>query len=135
MTNKWALHEFTPNKDGTKVGGVLVDHSAWLRREDSTFIHVQIASAGITERMAKVMLDAMVEAINMNSMDVVGVNKTARDALRPFADYADPSRRIRPDFVLTAGSPLAKRQLTMGDCYAAHDAVYRSGIHEIKGEG
>lgn len=135
MSNKWALHEFTPNNDGTKIGGTYVDHSAWLRREDSTFIHCQIGSITVSGPQAKMMLDAMVEALNLNSMDVQGINKKARDALRPFADYADPSRRIRPDHVLTAGSQLAKRQLTMGDCYAARDALYRSGIHEIKGEG
>jgi len=134
MSNKWALHEFTPNRDGSKTGGTPVDHSAWLRREDSTFMHIQIGSVGVSESVAKVMLGAMVEALNLSSMDVVGINKTAADALRPFAEYADASRRLRPDMVLTPGSPLAKRQLTMGDCYAARDALYRSGIHVIKGD-
>ena len=46
-----------------------------------------------------------------------------REALRPFADFADERRRMRPDMMITTGSPMARRQLTMGDCYAAADAL------------
>jgi hypothetical protein len=40
-------------------------------------------------------------------------------ALQPFADFADPREKMPPDFVITPGSAMARRQLTMADCYAA----------------
>jgi len=40
-------------------------------------------------------------------------------ALKPFADYADALERCPPDLKITAGSPMAKAQLTMGHCYEA----------------
>lgn len=40
-------------------------------------------------------------------------------ALKPFAGYADPRGGIPRSFLITHGSPLAKKQLTMGDCYDA----------------
>src|SRR5688572_6371238 len=46
-----------------------------------------------------------------------------RAALEPFADYADPSNRFPATAEITHGSKLARRQLTMGDCYAAHAAL------------
>ena len=48
-----------------------------------------------------------------------------RAALQPFADYADPRNKVRPEIPITPGSIMAKRQLTMGDCYAARDALAR----------
>jgi hypothetical protein len=46
-----------------------------------------------------------------------------REVLARFAAFADP-KRIAPDgLVITNGSPMAKAQLTMGDCYAAADAL------------
>jgi hypothetical protein len=45
------------------------------------------------------------------------------DALEPFASFAD-ARRIAPPYLpITQGSGMARRQLTMGDCYRAADAV------------
>lgn len=49
----------------------------------------------------------------------VDENESLRAALKPFADYADPRVVVPFDFVITQGSELAKRQLTMGDCYEA----------------
>lgn len=46
-----------------------------------------------------------------------------REALRPFADFADPRGVVPADFVITQGSSMAKRQLTMGDCYEALAAL------------
>ena len=46
-----------------------------------------------------------------------------RKALEPFAGFADPRRRVPPSLAITVGSELACRQLTMGDCYAAADAL------------
>lgn len=44
-------------------------------------------------------------------------------ALRPFADFADPNNRIPPDIILTAGSAMARKQITMANCYAARAAL------------
>lgn len=52
-------------------------------------------------------------------------------ALLPFANYADTRGVITKDHVVTIGSPLARRQLTMGDCYAAARALGR----EMRGHG
>lgn len=49
--------------------------------------------------------------------------KTLEKALLPFAEYADPYRTLRGEFVITMGSLIAKRQLYMSDCYAAADAL------------
>ncbi len=40
-------------------------------------------------------------------------------ALRPFADYADMRGFVPDDMIISAGSPMAKRQITMGDCRRA----------------
>lgn len=44
-------------------------------------------------------------------------------ALKPFADYADSTKAMPAEFIITNGSPLAKRQLQMGDCYRAAEAL------------
>ncbi len=44
-------------------------------------------------------------------------------ALRPFAAFADPRNKIPPDTILTAGSAMARKQITMADCYAASLAL------------
>ena len=45
-----------------------------------------------------------------------------RAALAPFADYAQ-GRRLPPDsYVITQGSSMARRQLTVGDCKRALEA-------------
>lgn len=43
----------------------------------------------------------------------------AERALKPFADYADKHAGISPGFIISKGSLMARRQLTMGDCYGA----------------
>lgn len=47
----------------------------------------------------------------------------ARTALKPFADFADPNGRVPADMTITQGSPIAKRQLRMADCYRARAAI------------
>lgn len=49
--------------------------------------------------------------------------KALEDALRPFAAYADKHRSIHHWFVITQGSGLSKKQLTMGDCYKASSVL------------
>lgn len=49
--------------------------------------------------------------------------KMLEAALKPFADYADARRQFPADLAITLGSRLAKRQLSMGDCYAALDTL------------
>lgn len=51
-----------------------------------------------------------------------------RKALMPFSDFADPHRKVPSALAITNGSPMAKRQLTMGDCYLARDAVTDAGV-------
>lgn len=47
-----------------------------------------------------------------------------RDALKPFADYAAAYVSPLPDsLIISKGSSMAKRQLTMGDCRAAQAAL------------
>jgi len=50
------------------------------------------------------------------------VERTAK-VLKPFAAYADPRRKVPRELPIGYGSPLAKPQLTMGDCYDAVDAL------------
>ena len=47
------------------------------------------------------------------------------EALRPFANFADHTYTVDEKTVITNGSGFAKRQLTMGDCYAARNALVR----------
>lgn len=51
-------------------------------------------------------------------------------ALKPLADFADYTRKFPADMPISAGSPLAKRQLTMGDCYEAVEALARVAEQE-----
>jgi hypothetical protein len=44
-------------------------------------------------------------------------------ALKPFADFADPHNRAPDHLVITVGSSMARKQLTMGDCYKARQAL------------
>jgi hypothetical protein len=45
------------------------------------------------------------------------------EALEPFANYADPRSAVPVNLPISNGSSLAKRQLTMGDCYIAREAL------------
>lgn len=45
----------------------------------------------------------------------------ARAALKPFADFAPISPLFPDDMVITKGSSLARRQLTIGDCRKARE--------------
>lgn len=57
-------------------------------------------------------------------------NVWLRAALKPFADYADPSAVFPPNIPITNGSRLARRQLTMGDCYEAARVLEQKGRAE-----
>lgn len=58
-----------------------------------------------------------------------------RAALKPFADYADPTAVFPPTIDITTGSRFAVRQLTMGDCYEAARALDQTNWrHKITGE-
>lgn len=47
-----------------------------------------------------------------------------RQALKPFSDYAIVgANKVPEDFIISLGSPLARKQLTMGDCIRARDAL------------
>jgi len=49
--------------------------------------------------------------------------RMAVETLLPFADFAHARDGVPPDMPITMGSGIAKRQLTMGDCYKARDAI------------
>lgn len=51
------------------------------------------------------------------------VIETMREALKPFADYADRAMVLPPTFQITTGSSIARVQLTLGDCYGARAAL------------
>lgn len=53
-------------------------------------------------------------------------------ALKPFADYADPSGVFPPTIEITTGSRFARKQLTMGDCYEAARVLERKLNNEQK---
>lgn len=72
------------------------------------------------------------------------------NALRPFAAYADPGRRVPEGMAITQGSSLARRQLTMKACYDAAEALReytvggwrpthrhkaRGSLYKVLGEG
>lgn len=51
-----------------------------------------------------------------------------REALRPFADYAPAAQQQVPGHInITQGSWMARRQLTMADCYKARAALNNGG--------
>lgn len=50
-------------------------------------------------------------------------NVALRATLKPFADYADPRHVVPASYVVTSGSQIAKKQLIMGDFYAAARAL------------
>jgi len=46
-----------------------------------------------------------------------------RKALAPFARYVEGQKALPRDLIITQGSPLARRQLTLGDCLDALAAL------------
>jgi len=54
------------------------------------------------------------------------INDDLVKALSPFAEYADHRNVCPADNVITIGSTIAKRQLTMGDCYEARNAIAKA---------
>ena len=65
--------------------------------------------------------------------DAVATADAALAALKPFAEYADPRNKFPDTLQITNGSSLARRQLTMGDCYWARDVLSTS--QRFSGEG
>lgn len=45
------------------------------------------------------------------------------EALKPFAGFADPRNTVPETWPITQGSRMARKQLTMGDCYRARAAL------------
>jgi hypothetical protein len=56
---------------------------------------------------------------------------TTQEVIKPFADFADPRNVLPDDYVITRGSPLARAQLTMGDCYRAREALEQFPSEDI----
>lgn len=51
------------------------------------------------------------------------------EALKPFAAFADPERRVPENLQITAGSRMARSQLLMRHCYLAADTLKRKPVH------
>lgn len=171
---KWEVSEFEPN-DSHRIGGIKVDHIAWLRRDDGRFISMNIGSVGIDEKEARDIVQKMAEALSQTPAALwreegkpdphdtrydcerhetlggrytddqianavflqpnIQTTTNAKDrirwlsrrltkceeALKPFAEYADT--RFPADAAVTKGSPMAKRQLSMGDCHRAYNVL------------
>ena len=87
-------------------------------------IHKLLATA-LRTRLAEVEIDNRALAARLAAAEAEV--ERLREALRPFADYADGRGGVAYDHVITMGSQLAKRQLTMGDCYVARAALAQKG--------
>lgn len=59
----------------------------------------------------------------MNALTQAEAIAVLADALAPFADFAGARRTAPPGLPITVGSGVARRQLTMGDCYRAAAAL------------
>lgn len=65
----WKLESFTPS-DGSKTGGAVVDHQAWVRGDDRgharepIFVALQMSARDVSEAQARRYLDAMVTGLN-----------------------------------------------------------------------
>jgi hypothetical protein len=85
-----------------------------------------IVEAVNSHERLKADLDASRDVVKMLEGEVrdnAARLESARKALEPFAAFADPRNVIPPDIILTAGSPMARKQITMADCYAARAAL------------
>lgn len=71
---KWKIDSFTPS-DGSKQGGVTVDHQAWLKGEDGDkneygshidIVHISLnmSSRGVPADRAKSFLNAMIQGLD-----------------------------------------------------------------------
>ena len=71
--------------------------------------------------LANAVIDAggLIKQMRKDIASKAGIELNLRKALKPLADYADPHQRTDPEMVITQGSSMAKRQLTMDDCYQA----------------
>jgi hypothetical protein len=67
--------------------------------------------------------DTNVAALCAYAQSLERILDRTMEALQPFAVYADQRGKIPIDYQITQGSPVAKRQLTMGDCYKAKEAL------------
>ncbi len=56
-------------------------------------------------------------------------NAQLREALKPFADFANGSgaKHFPDNLVITSGSGMARKQLTLGDCHRARAALAPAG--------
>lgn len=77
-------------------------------------------------RQANAMRNGHLGAVNKLRKAEAEIERL-RAALKPFADYADPSGVFPPTIEVTTGSRFARKQLTMGDCYEAARALEQSG--------
>jgi hypothetical protein len=84
---------------------------------------MQVWAKPVPHGWTNAMLFRTAAKVAIAAMDTRRENEVLREALKPFADYADPHGRFPPNLSITVGSDIAKRQLTMGDCYKARAAL------------
>lgn len=89
---------------GGQLSGFTYRRSATILFDDGSFVSLDGRTADTIARLT-------------------AANERMGEALRPFAAFADPHGRVPDDMNITLGSRFAKRQITMGDCYAARTAL------------
>jgi hypothetical protein len=81
--------------------------------------------ADATEEARAIFIPAMHAALEAGCAGLVAENERLREALKPFAAFADLAGAglLPADHVITLGSGMAARQLTIGDCRNARTAL------------
>ena len=77
-------------------------------------------TGGSDPELARIMVTALRAAVRAEALEDI---ERLRNALEPFAKFAAKADMVTDDHIITQGSPLARRQLTMGDCKAAVRAL------------
>lgn len=100
-------------------------HNAWGSYIDTDHPELQEAARRILyqpDNMGGRYLSIRADAIHA-SFGIARLVKPLVDALKPFAEYGAMNRKFPRGGQITHGSSMAKKQLTMGNCYDAADAL------------
>ena len=113
----YATNPFAPR--GT-IGGTVREHIAKQDAEIAVLNAICDERDRIIEARTAIMRRAQDEIARLTAK-----LRTAEEALRPFAKFAEAGSfdRLPDDFPMTAGSPLARKQVTAGDFKRARAAL------------
>lgn len=103
-------------RDGTTASSALKWISVHYENQDINHVDFRVEA----KRLADAALDEIPATPPEPSDAAVAALKKA---LEPFAKFADPTGAFSDSFKITAGSGMARRQLTMGHCYRAKEAL------------